>query len=242
MKEVIKYIVLGIVVAAISAYLIGASVWFTVHPVDPTCSQCEICIKDSLERTYVSAGEIETMLRNTHLYPVGQTCSQISTQAIEQCVVQHPMVRQAQCYLTAKGITKIDLTQRIPLLKVEMEGNPYFIDTDRKRMPIRSTITTPVLLVRGRVEEKMARGVIGDVVEYVQHKPYWETRFALVYVKGPQAIELVDTVGVHILIGDGQDYVSKLAKLQTFEQRMRGQDYQYSVIDLRFQNQVIGRP
>lgn len=229
-------------VALVGGYLIGASIWFSLHPVDPVCAQCEICIEDSLERTFVSAEEIETMLRNTQLYPVNQPCSQISTQAIEQCVQKHPMIRQAQCYVTSRGIVRINMTQRIPLLKVEMEGNPYYVDTDRLRMPVRSTITTSVLPVRGRVEERMARGVIGDVAEYVQHKPYWETRFVSVYVKGPQAIELVDTMGVHILLGDGKEYIQKLGKLQTFEQRMRGQDYQYSVIDLRFQNQVIGRP
>lgn len=241
MKEVIKHIVLGLVVAMISAYLIGAAVWFTIHTEDPMCEVCSIQLKDSLERSYVTPDELETMLHNTKLHPVNKPCSQISTQAIEQCVLAHPMVRTAQCFITTHGATKIDATQRIPLLKVEMEGNHYFIDTDRLRMPVRSSITTPVLPVRGRVEERMAKGILWDIADYIQHRPYWETRFKSVYVAGPNAIELVDTTNVHILIGDGQEYIAKLNKLQTFENQMRGREYSYSVLDLRYQNQVIGR-
>ncbi len=242
MKEVFKYIILGIVVVLIGGYFIGAAVWFTIHPKDPICEACEIRLLDSVERVYVTPEELETMLRNTHLYPVNLPCSQLSSQAMEQCVLSHPMIRRAQCYLTTQGIVIIEAEQRIPLLKVEMEGNRYYVDKDRLCMPVRSSITTPVMPVRGRVEERMARGIIGDIVEYIHRKPYWETRFTSVYVQGPQNIELVDTTGVRVLIGDGKEYIPKLTKLQTFEDRMRGREPSYSVIDLRYQNQVIGRP
>lgn len=229
------------VVAVICAYLIGSATWFSIHPKDPICEDCSIQLLDSAERTYVTPNELETMLRNTKLHPVNKPCSQISTQAIEQCVSAHPMVRTAQCFITTRGATRIEVTQRIPLFKVEMEGNRYFIDTDRLRMPVRSSVTTPVLPIRGRVEEQMAKGILWDIVDYIQHKPYWETRFKSIYVAGPQAIELVDTMNVHVLIGDGREYITKLNKLHTFEQQMRGHDYSYSVLDLRYQNQVIGR-
>lgn len=227
---------------AISAYVIGAAVWFTIHAEDPVCSACTIALTDSTQREYVAIEELENMLRNTHLYPVGKPCSEVSSQAIEQCIASHAMVRTARCFITTRGVTKIEATQRIPLLKVEMEGNEYFVDTDRLRMPVRSSITTPVLPIRGRVEERMAKGVLWDIADYVQRKPYWANRFAAIQVENPQSITLIDTAGVSVLMGSGQEFVAKLNKLQTFEEQMQGREYSYSVLDLRYHNQVIGRP
>lgn len=206
------------------------------------CSAIEWNIKDSTVRQYVTPEELSVLVEHTNLNPEGKSPEAVMTHAIETCVQSHPMVRTAECYITTKGKVRVELTQRIPILRVKADGGNYFIDSDRLRMPAYASVTTEVIPVTGKVDESLAQTVLGDIVEWLQEHSYWENRFVRIEVKNKNDIVLVDQSGMKVKIGNGLELESQMYKLRVFEKQMKEVEGKtYKELDLRYKNQVIGK-
>ena len=233
-------------VAITAAILITAVAWgWRMRPTDAPCVALKYLITDRNERMYLTEDELNTMLRAGDIYPVGRQQNRVSLHRIEQTVRSHPMVRTAECYLTPRQEVVVRLTQRIPLLRVQMPGDPYFIDTDRRVMQARAAVTDSVLLVTGAVGVQAASGQLADFAEWLQDEPYWQQRIRYVQVKSPHMVYLYlkgDNTP-RVVIGSLFGYERKLAKLRTFFENSAEatQDKNYYELDVRFRGQVIGR-
>lgn len=209
------------------------------------CTELRIIMTDSVERQFVTPAELIRLLRSQELYPVGKRLSNLSTDAIEDAITAHPMVRKAECYPTSQGEIHIVLSQRVPLLKVVAESGNYYIDTDRRPMPVRESVKTPVLIVSGHVGERMAREEIGDFADWLKRNRYWSRHIRALRVADSKHIYLGQEEGEPvILIGELNGYERKLRKLRTFMERgmnMLPERPHYKELDIRYKDQVIGR-
>ena len=209
------------------------------------CTGLCILMTDSLERQFVTPAELTRLLRTHELYPVGKRLNSISTEAIEDAVKLHPMVRRAECYPTSQGQIQVVLSQRIPLLKVVAESGTYYIDTDRKPMPIRQSVQSAVLIVSGHVGERMAREEIGDFAHWLKRNRYWSRHIRGMRIEDTKHIYLTQEPGEPvILLGELGGYERKLRKLRTFVEKGLNQlpeRPQYKELDIRYKDQVIGR-
>ncbi len=225
-------------------YLVGVGVWSTRRTNTQLCPNLEITITDFDARQYVTPQELALMLQGKGLYPVNKTIASISTQAIEGAIKDHPMVRQAECYLTQTGTVCVRLTQRIPILRVVTGDDSYFVDIDRTRMPIQESVKTPVLLAEGNIGLRMASSELADLALWIYDNSYWQEKIQSIHVTNPKMVYLVQKPdGAHIILGDVSGFKRKLGKLRTlydkgFEQ-IGWQTYQE--IDLRYTGQVVGR-
>ena len=218
-------------------------------PVTAPCAAITYDIDDAAKRMYLTETELDLLLQRQHIYPVGQALNTLSLQAIENAVRTHPMVRTAECYLTPRNEVKVQLTQRVPLLRVRTEEQTYFIDRDRLMMPVRDAVRDSVLLITGSPDERMATHELANFAFWLQHHRYWNERVHHVYVASPQRIYLYLKYEngamrkERILLGEINGFESKLAKLRTFYENGSQilQDKHYTELDLRFRGQVVGR-
>lgn len=229
-------IVLAIVV-------IAAGMSASRRAADPVCAKISIAIKDSTERQYVSVNELRQQLRLAGLWQVGQPLSKISCQAIERNLLTHPMLRQAECYKLANGQMRIFVRQRQPLMRIAGDEH-YYLDTDREVMPIRASVTTPVVVVSGRIGKQQAQGEMFDFVTWLNGSRYWREKIHTINVVNPRMIELKDdshhyTIVLGPLAGASKR-MDALEKL--YEKGFERIGYpQYRQIDLQYSNQIIGR-
>lgn len=207
------------------------------------CKQLVINIADKEQRYFITEKEIASTLSQNGLAVVGKDMESIITQHIEDIVRSHEIVRTAECYKTQLGDVRIDLTQRVPLLRVTTPAESYFIDTDRKRMPVRAGINSKVIPVNGHVGQQMAQSEIADFVVWMQDNTYWSSRITAIDVKEGKQFVLRRQDGSRILLGELAGYKQKLKRLRIFlEEKEKGADIpQYKEIDLRYKGQVIGR-
>lgn len=245
MKRAIHITLLIIaVVLSIGLLLVGVGMGRALQP-DTVCTVLKYDISDSDKRLYLSENELSSMLRAQDIYPIGKPLSHISTQRIEDVVRSNPMVRTAECFTNPKGELCVSLTQRKPLLKVITADDSYIIDTDRRRMPIRNSITDPMLVVIGRVGERMALTDIADFAEWLYANAYWQQRIKYMEVRTPRYVRLlpIDPQAEIIVLGDLENYADKLRKLKIYYENSTQEvrDKQYKELDLRFKGQVIGR-
>lgn len=217
---------------------------YKMRPKSDVCRSIEYIIEDCSERLYLTEQELQQVLREENIEPVDRSVDQVSLHRIEKAITRHPMVRTAECYITPRNEVKVRLTQRVPLLRVQTPGDTYFVDTDRKVMPVRAAVRDSVLVVTGAVGVQSATHQLADFALWLQHTPYWQKRIHHVYVHSPQMIYLYLN-GEHprIVLGAIRDYERKLTKLQTFLENSPEEVKQktYTELDVRFRGQVIGR-
>lgn len=202
---------------------------------------CKIADKD--ERSYVSEQELFTLLKQHNAYPVGEYLHRINLQHMENLIRQHPMVRTAECYTAEDGTARIRVTQRVPLLKVVTADEAYYIDTDRRKMPMRASIHDTVLVAMGKVGFEMASTVLADFAEWVQEDDYWHQRIEAIDVRLSKQV-CIKQKGKQedLLIGDLTGFEGKLEKAAVFYRRTANiEKPRYRTLDLRYRGQVVAR-
>ena len=166
----------SLVVVGLFALLVVAVGMSRSKEREERCKELVCKIADEDERSYVSEQELFTLLKQHNAYPVGEYLHRINLQHMENIIRQHPMVRTAECYTAEDGTARIRITQRVPLLKVVTADEAYYVDTDRRKMPIRASVHDTVPVATGRVGFEMASTVFADFAEWVQEEDYWRQR------------------------------------------------------------------
>lgn len=244
MKVNLKRIFAGIGILLVVGYLLAMAVWGGAHRDERECRAIQIEFTDLDKRQYVTTDELLLLLRREQLYPVGVPLTQVSTQAIEDAIEAHDMVREAQVVITPLGNVRVRLEQRVPVLLVLTPGESYYIDRDRRRMPVRPSIKTTVLMAEGSISEKMAETILADMALDITEDEYWQERIRSIEVANPKSVALVQKPdGTRIILGSPEDYAAKLQRLRTlYEEGFDKVGWQtYRELDLRYNDQVVGR-
>ena len=237
-------IIVSVVAAIVVAYVAGAAVWSNKRANTNTCSDVDITITDFAQRQYVTASELVTLLKKNNLYPVGKTASTIETQQIEDLIRKHPMVRKAECYILPDGTVCVRLAQRVPILRVITGDASFFVDKDRTKMPVRESVTTPVMVATGNIGDRMACNELADLVIWLDNNDYWKEKIQSIHVTNPKMVYLIQRPdGTHLILGEISGFRQKLGKLRKlYDKGFEEIGWQtYQELDLRFAGQVVGR-
>lgn len=228
---------------ALAVIVIAAGVAGSRRAADPVCTKITIIIKDSTERQYVSVGELQQQLHQAGLWKVGEPLSKISSHEIEQHLLTHPMLRRAECHERANGEVRIVVKQRQPVVLIKGD-EVYYLDSERKVMPVRASVSTPVTVVSGRIGKQQAEGEMYDFVIWLQNNRFWREKIHTIRVITPKMIEAVDDEHKYtIILGSLSGAEKRLNALQKlYEEGFERIGYpEYKQIDLQYKGQIIGR-
>lgn len=114
----IKRILLTIVMLLLIAYLVAAVTVFNSKPAHQVCRDMELVIKDTLNAGFVTKNEVAAILQKKGIYPVGKKMDRIHTKTLEKELNKHPLINEAQCYKTPSGKLCVEVTQRVPILRI----------------------------------------------------------------------------------------------------------------------------
>ncbi len=206
------------------------------------CQDVVIIVKDSLDRQYVSARELEQILKRKGLYPQSETLALISAQEIEDSLRAYPYLRNAECYKSNTGKIYVIANQRIPKFRVLGEES-YYVDIDRSLMPTGLTTATHVPIVTGKVPRTMAQNELFDFVDYLEDDSRWRNKIKQIHLVDSLNIELVPLQGDYrIQLGSLANYEAKLDKYEIWLDEMaKVGNKNYREVDLRYKNQVVCR-
>ena len=226
--------------------MVWAVIWGCEQvPEGAVCRSLIYEVVDGKARMYITQKELNEKLLNEHLYPVGQALDSGILYRIERSIESHPMIRTAECYVTPRNQMFIRVTQRVPLLRVITPVDTYFIDEDRRVMPVREAVKDKVLVAKGVIGVQIATKQLADFAIWLKDNKYWQSRVAYVMVQNPHKVYLylLGEQNPRVLMGDMIDYDKKLDKLRIFLEHgsQAFADKKYTELDLRFEGQVIGR-
>ncbi|MCQ2342373.1 MAG: hypothetical protein MJZ75_02610 [Paludibacteraceae bacterium] len=243
MKEIWKHIIIitcGVLTAGI---VITAMVISHRIPDVPVCQDMSIRLLDANQRQFMATTEIIQLLNEHHINPIGKTMDTVPTQQIEQLVATHPVVRTVECYKSAAGKVHIELTQRMPLLRIVTPAETYFVDTDRKIMPVRPSVQASVICVSGDLNKRFATTEIANLVEWIMQDAYWVEQVERIEVDKGKQIRLIQKNGAaEIIMGSIAGFEHKLGKLRHwYEAGKEWNINQYALVDIQYRGQVIGK-
>jgi len=233
-------IVIDIVLAV---YLIFAITAFN-KPDEETllCTEVPISIEEGITEGFLNEKEIARILKKAKLYPVGRNMQEVNIRQIEEVLQAHELIENAEVYKTPSGHVCIDITQRIPIVRVmAANGDDYCIDSDGSVMP-HTNYACDLLVVTGHVSKPYAQKTLSAVATIINNNQFWKNQTVQLNVLSDGSLELVPRVGEHIAyLGQPTDIEMKLERLRKFYQYGLSQAgwNQYSRINVEFSNQII---
>ena len=235
--------VISIVVATLlSGYILFASFYFSEERQDMSCKSLQVVVKDSLEKHFISESDLVALLKKAQLDPRKQPMKSINTELIEKELLKNEMISDIQAYKTPSGIIKLEVTQKMPILRILSAHGNYYVDNQGTTMPISSRYVAHVPVVSGYVEKSFAVSDLYKFALFLQENEFWNDQIEQIYVHSDQEVELVPRVGSHrIMLGALEGFEEKLEHLKLFyEQAIPKMGWEkYSMINLKYKNQIV---
>ncbi len=206
------------------------------------CGKVSINIQEGLVKGFLNANEIRSQLQRAKLYPLGDPMEQVNTRKIEEFLLKNPFVEKAECYKTQNGRINIELTQRLPVIRVKADnGDDYYVDEYGNIMP-NTSYASDLVIATGNISKQYAKKVLTGVGNFLIHNPLWRSQAQQIVVLHDGTIEMVPRVGNHIVyLGNPVELDKKFDRLEKFYRYGLSQAgwNKYSYISLEFNNQII---
>lgn len=236
--------VLAIIVAlAVIGYMVISAVYFRDMSQKNHCNNLEVIIQDSTEIQFVTTQEIVNLVKKHQLYPVGKSFSEINTLAIRDTILTNKLVESADVFTTTKGTVVAHIKQREPVLRIisNTKGS-FYVDKDRRIMPVSPSFAVYVPIATGYIDEEMAKGELFDFAMFLNNNSNWDAWIEQIVVNSNSEIELIPRAGdFRIVMGKLDNYKEKLNKFVRFaDEALNVVGWnRYSVINLKYDNQVV---
>ncbi len=241
---ILKITGIVILVSALAGYSVYTLIMSKKWRNDIICRDVEINILDKDTYSFIDESDIFLYLQSKGLNPIGKTIGFSNADKLEKCVQSINVVRTAECYINNFGIAVINLTQRVPVYRVISVSGSYYIDSDRRVMPISKNFTTMLPLVTGYVTQDNAKGKIYDFIEYLKGDEFWKNHIGQINIRKNGNVELVTKIGVKALIlNDFDDYATKFKQMEALYSQYPAHLWSgmYSEVDLRYNNIIFCR-
>ena len=233
-----------IVVALMTiGYLVFSAAYFRKLSRNKLCESFEVVIADSNRVQFVLTRDIERLVKRHNLHPVGKSFGDINTLAIRDTILTNQLVESAEVYTTPAGGIVAAICQRQPVIRViTSQGRSYYVDQERRIMPVTPAFTVYVPVVTGAVTETLAREELYDFAMFLQRNADWDAWIEQIEVRSNDDVVLIPRAGdFSIVMGSLKDYPVKLSKFIRFvDQGLNVLGWnRYSEINLKYENQVV---
>ena len=112
---------LSIVVATLLLlYMAAVAFFFRDVKEDGLCEGLQIGLRDSLDKHFVTEGDVIYMLKTAKLFPVEQPMNEINTEKIEQELMTNEMISKIEAFKTPSKNIKLEIEQKMPILRVNI--------------------------------------------------------------------------------------------------------------------------
>ncbi|MCQ2192739.1 MAG: cell division protein FtsQ [Paludibacteraceae bacterium] len=243
-KMTIKRIATGVAFTVTVAYMLFAIIRFNYDRDNSLCMGLNVTIKDSADIQFIHKGDVQNFINEYEPELHGKNMNLLNTTELERKLTKHLVaIKNIECYKTPDCKLQINIWQRHPILRITKNtGLDYYIDADGCLMPIPSMEPAYVPIASGEIRDSFATGTLYKFAKFLNGDHFWDSQIEQIYVKHNGEVRLVPRVGHHIIeMGKLDNFEEKLDKLEkVYSEAFPEKGWnQYSVINLKFDNQVI---
>ncbi len=207
------------------------------------CEAIEIEIVVPQDKMLINQQMIEDSLATW--YPgglVGLPINGVNIFELEQRLKAIEAVIDAQVSAQLNGILRIDLDQRIPIVRVyTTETTSYYLDILGHKISTKAYLAARVPIASGNLGAGMSKKVY-TLAAYVQENPFAEALVEQIFVTDEKELILVPKLHSHkVIIGDTLELQDKFDRLQKFYKHGMNKVgwNEYKTINLKYANQIV---
>lgn len=206
------------------------------------CQGVDLNIVDSLHFDLIDEDMILSLLQEHSVDPIGMPLDAINVETIENILVTHPLVGSAQCYKTGGNRIRINLSSKVPLVRVlNNRGQDFYVDSHGEILTQHS-LAVQLPVATGYIDRRFAADDLLKVVHAIDCSEFWKAQVEQIDVTKEGEIRLVPRVGDHLLIlGTADNVEDKLERLMNFYHN--GLDNigwnSYRSVSVAYENQVV---
>ena len=212
------------------------------HEDTRVCRGVDLHITDSLHFDLIDEEMVIGVLQEHSLDPIGLPLDEIDPERIEATLLMHPLVGKVQCYKTGGDMLRINLSSKVPLVRViNNRGNDFYVDSKGEILSQHS-LAVQLPVATGYIDRQFAANELLKVVRALDRSEFWKAQVEQINVTKDKQIELVPRVGDHLLIiGTADNVENKLERLMNFYEK--GLDNvgwnKYRSISVAYEGQVV---
>lgn len=235
--------IISIIVATLLfCYIVFVTFFFREMRQSDVCHDLQVVVVDSLDKHFVSEGDLLYILKNAGLNPIKKPINDVNTNKIEAELLKNEMIARVEAYKTPSGIVKLEVEQKIPILRVISPRGNFYVDNLGSTMPISRRYVVNVPVVSGYVEKELAVTDLYKFALFLQENDFWNNQIEQIYVHPDNEVELIPRVGNHrIVLGSFADFEVKLDNLRLFYDKAIPKVgwEKYSIINLNYKDQIV---
>ena len=228
------------------------------------CEEFTISIDFKNGNRFVQKEDIQNLIAKMG-YEEKQLLADIDLHELETRLNDNSAIRYANVFATIDGEVHVEITQREPIMRVMCQGGEsYYLDREGWLMQLSSKFTSRVPVANGLIDAPYATNYelnhsqepaendslqgsqtlrdLYQLASAIHESDFWSSQISQVYLNDSLDFELIPRVGNHrIILGSVEDLESKLQNLMVFYKKGLSKTgwNEYSVINLKFKNQVV---
>ena len=236
MKRVMSYILLAILLV----YLIIVLTFAGTKLEGVICRGVRVSVADTSVNRFLDQTEVEKAIKRGYGDIEGKPVVSVNKDSLEHILADNPMVKSAQVYYSLDGYIHVNVTQRVPVLRI-VSGKGYYVDEEGKMMPLSSKYTARVMVATGNISQQFACQQLYPFVMKLKEDKLWQALVEQIVVSGKE-VSLIPKVGnFRIVLGRLEGVEQKMENLRLFLEKgiaLKGWNI-YKEINLKFENQIV---
>lgn len=259
MNRTLKYILQGVCGAVLIFCMACSFIAGRKAQSIKDCTGLEVCIKDSLENSFVSEKDIRRFLDREYGQYTGMRLDSLDLVKIENIIDSRSAVLKSQAYVTKDGTLHVDVTQRKPVVRFQKKDGGFYADAEGYIFPLQYNYSSHVQIIDGNIPLAANSGYKGSIsdpkerlwfermmylVNYIENSKTWKGKIVQIHIEQNGDIVLVPRKGQEtIVLGQPteiEDKFERLARYYTAVIPEKGEKT-YKRVDLRYRGQIVCR-
>jgi cell division protein FtsQ len=237
-----RKVVFGIFNVVLGAYIVLAMTAFNKPDDGQVCRDVRISIEKGIVEGFLTEADIKFMLNHDAINPIGQSMEKINLRIMEETLQAKELIEYAECYKGQNGLVCINITQRIPVIRVMNDQNEdYYVDSHGKPMP-GTDYSCKLIVATGHINKQYAEKWLAPLANIILSDAFWKNQAVQLNVLSDGSIEIIPRVGDHVAyLGQPTGVTKKLERLQKFYRYGLTQAgwNKYSRVSVEFDNQIV---
>ena len=228
-KKIIKIFVIVFLPFCIQLFASGRNKTRTVK---------EVVVDHQDENMYVTDDAIRrTIFKDPQAkHPMGL----LRLSEIEKLLDNNVMIEKSEVFCTIDGTLNAKIKQREPIARVYDGAGVYYMDTQGKKMPLSSSYSARVPVLRGNTEQYWQSSYA--LMQFIQNDQWMAENITEVLVKPNGEYDFLMRVpSFKVVFGKFEDEALKKANLKAFYKQLEKTNKlnEYSIVNLKYMNQVV---
>ncbi len=213
----------------------------------------EIKISGVQSNYFISKKDVMEMLEKVNKGKLDKSnINSLNLTAMESRLEKDEWIKKAEIFYDNNNVLQVKISEREPVARIfTISGASFYIDSSLTRLPLSDKFSARLPVFTGfptdvRILKKRDSILLNEVKilsQYIGSHPFWMAQIDQIDITPVAGFEMIPKLGNQLIrFGDANNYQEKFNKLLAFYKQVQTRIgwNKYSVLDIRFKNQVIG--